>query len=177
MMEMLIPWQALRTELRSHRDHVVQNWIELLSSGAGERDCVKFLNEHAGFFFCDSSRSLITIAELELGADFRPDFVVTHDFSSLGFSYEFIEVQDPNEQPLKTNGQFSNGLNEAIAQITKWHKWLTGNRDTAKRILPSRSEAWTQSSFNKLFEDWSRSALTDSQPFFWLFTHSKKIDS
>lgn len=84
-MEPLIPWQTLRTELRSHRDHVVQDWMGLLDSGAGERECVKFLNEHAGFFFCDSSRSLIAISELELGADFRPDFVVTHDFSSFGF--------------------------------------------------------------------------------------------
>jgi hypothetical protein len=137
-METLIPWQTLRTTLRSHHDQVVQDWIELLESGAGERAGMKFLNEHAGFFFCDSSRRLITISEFELGADFRPDFVVTHDFSSFGFSYEFIEIQDPNEQPLKTDGQFSKGLNEAVAQITKWNKWLAGNKDTAKRILPSR---------------------------------------
>lgn len=39
---------------------------------------------------------------------------------------------------MKTDGQFSRGLNEAIAHISKWHKWLAGNRDTAKRILPSR---------------------------------------
>jgi len=138
VVQTLIAWQTLRSELRSHRDLVVQDWIALLDSGAGERDCVKFLNQHAGFFFCDSSHQLIAISELELGADFRPDFVVTRDLSSFGFSYEFIEIQDPNEQPLKLDGQLSKGLNEALSQITKWDKWLAGNKDTAKKILPSR---------------------------------------
>jgi hypothetical protein len=137
-MQNLIPWQTLNADLRIHRDQVVRDWVGLLDSVTGEMDCLKFLKQHAGFFFCDSARQLIAISELELGADYRPDFVVACDLSSYGFSYEFIEIQDPNEQPLKQNGQFANGVNEALSQITKWLKWLNGNRDTAKRILPSR---------------------------------------
>ena len=63
---------------------------------------------------------------------------MTCDLSSYGFSYEFIEIQDPNEPPLKQNGQFADGVNEGLSQITKWRRWLDGNRDGAKRVLPSR---------------------------------------
>lgn len=134
----LIPWQILNADLRIHRDHVVRAWVDLIDSGPGERACLKFLKEHAGLFFCDSARRLVTISELELGADYQPDFVVANDLSSYGFSYEFVELQDPKEPPLKQNGQYSDGVNEALSQITKWRRWLDGNKDTAKRILPSR---------------------------------------
>lgn len=136
--EDLIPWQSLNADLRIHHDHVVRDWVSLLASEPGELACLRFLKEHAALFFSDSARRLIVISELELGADFRPDFVVAHDLSSYGFSYEFIELQDPNEQPLKNNGWYSDGVNEAISQITRWRKWLAGNVDTAKRLLPSR---------------------------------------
>ncbi len=138
----LVPWQVLSSDLRSHRDAVANDWVRLLDSGEGERACVKFLHEHAGFFFCDSGRRLLAISELELGADFRPDFVVATDMSSSGLVYEFIEIEDPNQNPFTLAGQPSARLNGAVNQIIGWDTWIRGNQQLAKKLLPSR-EFWT----------------------------------
>lgn len=135
------PWQVLNTDLRDHRERVVRDWTLLLDDGAGERACLAFLRDHAGFFFCDSARRLMAISELELGADFRPDFVVANDLSSYGLFYEFIEVEDPNENAMNSKAQPSARLNAAISQVQRWRLWLDANRAIAKKVLPSR-EFW-----------------------------------
>lgn len=138
----LIPWQILRADLRAHRDSVVRDWMQLLDSRAGERACVAFLKDHAGFFFCDSFRRLVAIAEMELGADLRADFVVGFDQSSYGFYYEFIEIEEPDTNPYTEKGQPSARLNGAVSQVMQWQSWLDANREAAKKILPSH-EFWT----------------------------------
>jgi hypothetical protein len=138
----LIPWQVLRTDLRAHRDAVVNSWVQLLDGGAGERPCLDFLKDHAGFFFCDSIHRLVAISELELGADLRADFVVAYDQSSYGLYYEFIEIEDPNTNPYSAKRQPSARLSGAVSQIMQWQMWLEANRDGAKKILPSH-EFWT----------------------------------
>jgi len=138
----LIPWQILRADLRAHRDRVVHDWVQLLDDRVGERACLNFLKNHAGFFFCDSGRRLLAISELELGADLRVDFVVADDLSSFGFYYEFIEIEDPDENPYTSKRQPSARLSGAVSQIMQWRMWLEGNRETAKKILPSH-EFWT----------------------------------
>jgi hypothetical protein len=160
----LIPWQILRTDLRAHRDSVVRDWVQLLDDRAGEVACLNFLKNHAGFFFCDSGRRLLAISELELGADFRADFVVADDLSSYGFYYEFIEIEDPNEAPYTSKKQPSARLSGAVSQIMQWRKWLEANRESAKKILPSH-EFWTNDNLpakytiiigrRKDMEDWT----------------------
>lgn len=137
----MIPWQILRTELKIHHKNVVQDWTKLLDSGVGELECLAFLRENAGFFFCNDGRSLVAIAELEFGADFRPDFVVAHDMSSYGFLYEFIEIESPTESAFVSKSAPSARLNSAVGQISQWQLWLQGNREQARKILPS-SEFW-----------------------------------
>src|SRR5688572_16839666 len=137
----IVPWSVLHTDLRKHHRAVIDAWTSLLDTSPGERECLQFIRDHAGFLLCDSWRALIAVAELEFGADLRPDFVVAHDRSSAGFVYELIEIEEPGSKAFVAKGSPSARLSSAVGQIQQWQLWLQGNRDAARKILPS-NELW-----------------------------------
>lgn len=136
----LIGWEALNGDCSGVRETLIAEWITLLNdTSLTERDYLAFLHENAGMFFADSGRRLVTISELEFGADLRSDFVTGADQSTAGFLYELIELQSPHDPPytLRTK-QPSQKLTEAITQIQKWRIWLNSNREEARRLFPSK---------------------------------------
>lgn len=134
----LILWNALRAALPFYREFVKNEWESLLvGSARDERKILQFLGEHAGFFFCDSQRQLITISELEMAADYRPDFVVPYDQSSRGYLYQLIECEKPDSHPFTKSGKPSHELMEAYKQILDWKRWVESHRTMAKEIFPS----------------------------------------
>lgn len=131
-------WNALRTALPFYRDYIKKEWESLLTASArDERKVLQFLQENAGFFFCDSQRKLIAISELEMAADYRPDFVIPFDRSSQGYSYHLIECEKPGSHPFTKTGKPSAELMEAYRQILEWKQWILSYRTMAKEIFPS----------------------------------------
>ena len=135
-------WDALRwNKETSYYYKLIDIWKSMLeNTQLREQDYLNFLSRNAGFFFHDGNNTLISISELELGADYRVDFVVCHDRLSYGFEYEFIEIESPTDAVYTKKGLPSAHLIEAYyGQIKKWRLWLDANRAEAKRILPSKS--------------------------------------
>lgn len=134
-------WNALRWEKEtSYYYEIIDTWKSMLEdTQLTEHHFLNFLSKNAGFFLHNSDNALISISELELGADYRVDFVVCHDFLSYGFEYEFIEIESPTDAVYTRKGSPSARLIEAYSQIQKWRLWIEANRAEAKRILPSKS--------------------------------------
>jgi hypothetical protein len=134
-----VAWDALNSELPEFRKEISASWSAKLDDKTlTERDLLPFLQQHTGFFFCDSRHSLVTIAELELGADRKPDFVRTFDRASYGFIYELIEVESPHVDAYDSRGRPSSALRNAVHQIEQWRMWIESHKDEAKRLFPSK---------------------------------------
>jgi hypothetical protein len=80
------------------------------------------------------------IPQKRLGAEFVPDFVLG-EADSDGRSWTLVELQTPK---LETNrnregrlfmkdGRQSEQLDEGIRQVLEWRRWLSANRDYARR--------------------------------------------
>ncbi|WP_422931907.1 Shedu anti-phage system protein SduA domain-containing protein [Singulisphaera sp. PoT] len=136
-------------------------WQALLADQkATEPSYLRYIRENAGFFLCDSQRSLISISELQFGADYRPDFVVATDEASYGFKYELIELESPHDIVYKKSVDPSAHLTEAINQVQKWQLWLDANRAEAKRLFPSKQfQAFDKPNFDFLIIIGRREAL------------------
>src|SRR5437016_610377 len=99
MIAKTVGWFSLNYELAAHYHNVMDDWEQLLDNKSlNESDYLAFLRDHAGFVFNDSCRQLVSISELELGADLRVDFVLANDNSSYGFQYELVELESPHER-------------------------------------------------------------------------------
>lgn len=139
--EKFISWDTLKDpENIGHYRSVCTEWRALLNSSTEkEMAYLKYLHEHAGFFFHNSRNRLLSISEFEFGSDLRADFVVCEDRASYGFEYEFIEIESPNDNIYTARGNPSAALTTAVNQIQQWRHWLISHREEAKKILPSKS--------------------------------------
>ncbi len=140
---MIYNWSEMnwKKRLENHKKSVIDEWSNLISNVATtERNCSEFLKENPGFFFSDFSE-IVAISELELGRDFRIDFVIGTCMYSYGFKYKLIELESPNEPAFVKKGNYyepSPRLSGAIAQIMAWKTWINNNGSAAKEVFPSK---------------------------------------
>ncbi|WP_194585814.1 Shedu anti-phage system protein SduA domain-containing protein [Vibrio anguillarum] len=130
-------WSRLNKS--SLREDVLKEWVALLDDkNCTEQSYLSFLRDHAGLF----SRNMhltqsVLISELELGSDYRTDFVLVGDERSCGCKYLLIEFESPHTPAYNKNGKPSARLTGALQQIRDWKKWMSDNQQECDRIFPS----------------------------------------
>lgn len=112
----------------------IEQFFGLLASGAKERDCQKFIEEHPALIaaYGRSGHGEWVIPQKRLGSEFIPDFVHGHAHSG-GYQWALWELECPSDVPFNRDGTFSRSLREAIDQIERWRGWLESNLDYARR--------------------------------------------
>ncbi|MDB5355803.1 MAG: hypothetical protein JWN24_2256 [Phycisphaerales bacterium] len=137
-----VAWDVLRHELATHHEQVLDDWLKMLADDAlNEHQYRTFLRDNAGFFFHDFGHTLVSITELELGADGRIDFAIANDQHSYGFNFELIEIESPSDPVYVragTSAKPSSCLTEAVAQVLDWKRWIAGHLSEAKQLFPSK---------------------------------------
>ena len=117
---------------------VLRGWKGLLAGGGSEAEYHSYLAANAGFFFPDRFRpDPLVLSKIRLGSEFETDFVLCTDQRSLGFMYDFIEIEVPHVAPFTKHGDPSARLTHALQQVDNWRRWLEANRQEAKRLFPS----------------------------------------
>lgn len=112
----------------------VDEFAALLSSGAKELDCQRFIEKHPALIAAHgrSGHGEWVIPQKRLGSQFIPDFVHGHAHSG-GYHWTLFELECPSDTPFNRDGTFSRSLREAIDQIERWRSWLESNIDYARR--------------------------------------------
>lgn len=117
---------------------ILRGWQDLMVRDASELEYHGYLHEFAGFFFATGLRHLpLVLSKIRLGSELETDFVVCSDQRSLGFAYEFVEIEVPHAPPFIKKGDPSARLTHALQQVENWRRWLAANREEAKRLFPS----------------------------------------
>lgn len=120
---------------------ILTEWEQLLlDTDNGEEVYQKFLSNHSRFFLpkvSDYSDQII-IEKLKFGADYISDFVLCDNQRSNGFKYTLVELESPHTPAFTKSKKQSARLRDAIQQIRDWKHWIDSNRDSAKRIFPSK---------------------------------------
>lgn len=130
-------WSKLNHDASPIVRKIVRQWRRLLETKMPEEAYQSFLSDHAGLFLArDYDDELIVISKLRLGSDCVVDFVRTHDESSAGICFEFIEIETPWAKPYTKRGRPSARLAEAIQQVQDWKTWMRENRYETHKILP-----------------------------------------
>src|SRR5262249_27608736 len=119
-------WAALNTEEgRALIARVADDWKKLIDKrGVTERDVLAFLADRAGLFSYSYSSLSFPVAELRLGAEYRPDFMLPVDDFSAGVTYHLIELESPSTPPYRRDGKPGERLTAAIQQIEDWRAWI-----------------------------------------------------
>lgn len=140
MPELLVPWHWLNTKHKAFISPIIADWQARLDSPRfGERQAAAYLKKYPGLFLTETwKKTCLAIAELELEAALRIDFVVPVEGYSAGFGYELIELQSPQEGPYNSAGRPSGGLNEAMEQVRAWQRWLKSHSELAKELFPGK---------------------------------------
>lgn len=138
---MMYKWSELAdgNSLRSHKKQIIEEWKKILANPeTNEQICSKFIKENAGFFFWDLKGGF-SISELQLGKDFRLDFVRVKDRYSLGAEYTLIELETPNDKVFKKGSYYkpTKRLEGALAQIRAWDIWLKSYTKLANETFPA----------------------------------------
>ena len=94
-------WSLLNRNCSDIVQRVLEQWKHLVASEERERYYQQFLAQHAGMFFGEGGTCL-TISQLQLGTEQRPDLVVVHDCRSGGLLYEFIELKREMDPKIRT---------------------------------------------------------------------------
>jgi hypothetical protein len=140
-------WSLLNRECSDIFARVIQQWKTLVDQNQSEHRYQKFLSEHAGLFFGNNGTCL-TISQLQLGTEYRPDLVVAHDFRSGGLLYEFIELKRPEHLAFTETTQHpSQHLVGAIDQIQEWQARIQDDCTEVKQRLPASRAADRKCSF------------------------------
>ena len=95
---MLYYWPALQSTHMTHLwDSIRTEWDELLAMEALEPVYLKYLKQNASLFFDVSTGDKVVISEARLSHEYAVDFVVARSQRSLGFIYDFIEFESPQD--------------------------------------------------------------------------------
>jgi len=136
--EPCIPWDLFGGPGCSQMKSIRKQWKTLLKKeGLHERYYHDFIARHAHTFFPMLGNVLQVISKVRLGAELVTDIVIVRDESSLGLSYQLIEIETPWVRPFTKDGIASARLTRAIHQILDWKRWLEQHKSEARRLFPS----------------------------------------
>ena len=134
-------WSLLNRNCSDIVQRVLEKWKHLVASEERERYYQQFLAQHAGMFF-GADGECLTISQLQLGTEQRPDLVVVHDCRSGGLLYEFIELKRPSHTPYSASTQApSRYLNKALEQLREWRARIEDNCAEVQQRLPATRAA------------------------------------
>ena len=110
----------------------------LLDRPAGELEVQRFLEAHLYFWGHElrlGTRDIPLFSQVRLGTEFVCDFVF-YDLGSTGMEWNLVEIEAPGGRLFKKDGDFSQGLNHAIAQVERWQHWVNSNQAAADQLMP-----------------------------------------
>jgi hypothetical protein len=140
-------WSLLNRNCSDIVQRVLEQWKRLVASEERERYYQQFLAQHAGMFF-GADGTALTISQLQLGTELRPDLVVVQDCRSSGLLYEFIELKRPSHAPYGRSTQApSQYLNKALEQVRAWQARIEDNCAEVEERLPATRAADRHCSF------------------------------
>ena len=140
-------WSLLNRDCSDIFQDVLEELRQLVASEQRELHYQRFLAAHAGMFF-GMNGTRLTINQLQLGTERRPDLVVVHDCRSGGLLYEFIELKRPSHAPFsKCTGIESQHLKKAIDQVEAWQARIEDNCAEIQERLPAPRAADRRCSF------------------------------
>ncbi|MEU8306870.1 Shedu anti-phage system protein SduA domain-containing protein [Actinomadura sp. NPDC048955] len=122
-----VPWDDIR-------QGEISAFEQILESSESERPLQRWLQDHPIFLVqhLGGGHGRWVIPQKRLGAEFIPDFVTLERFSA-GFSWTLVELQSPKVKFFTNVRRPSEQLDEGIRQILEWRRWLSANRDYARR--------------------------------------------
>ena len=121
---------------RAERDMTA--YKELLDRPAPESEVQRFLEAHLYFWGQEirlGTRDVPLFSQVRLGTEFVCDFVF-YDLGSTGMEWNLVEIEGPGRRLFKKDGDFSQELNHAIAQVERWQHWVNSNQAAADRLMP-----------------------------------------
>tara|TARA_R110002049_G_scaffold307460_1_gene508006 strand:- start:88 stop:897 length:810 start_codon:yes stop_codon:yes gene_type:complete len=118
-------------------------FLELLNSEITERQILNFINTdenfnliasifHSGYDF--GHHNAFLFKEFELTSTYRADYLLVGKNSG-GYNFIFVELENPNGQITKNDGEFGTTLRKGIKQVEDWDSWIEGNYSSLKLIF------------------------------------------
>ena len=94
----------------------------------------KFLKENGIFLLraMKTNNSRRVIAKPRLGSEYVPDFLMVYE-DSMGFHWYGVELESPRKRAARRDGKQTADLTQAVAQIRDWRRWISDNKDYARR--------------------------------------------
>lgn len=121
---------------RIERDIVA--YEELLNRPAAEPEVQKFLASRLYFWGHElrlGTPDTPLFSQVRLGSEFVCDFVY-YDMGSDGMEWNLVEIEAPSGRLFNADGEFSQGLNHAVAQVRRWQQWVNDNHSLADQLMP-----------------------------------------
>ncbi|OWV30412.1 Shedu anti-phage system protein SduA domain-containing protein [Halomonas campaniensis] len=127
--------------------NIKSKWQCLLNNrDMKEEDYQRFLSDHAGFFFPKKSHisgDHLVLEKIQLGTQYKTDFVNAECNRSYGFEYTLIELESPHDTLYTKNGRPTKKFAQGLEQIRDWKHWVQKNNSIIEGIFPSKSFSLT----------------------------------
>lgn len=126
----------------SVNEKIESEFQELLNSDITERDILNFINGNKYYNIIGSILQWYTFGHHEAFLFKEFEFPSTHkaDYlligrSSGGYSFVFIELENPYGQITQKNGEFGDTFRKGIKQVEDWDSWLESNYSSLSLIF------------------------------------------
>ncbi len=123
-------------------ERIKNDFKKLLDSEITERAILNFINENKfynivgsifqGYLF--GHHQAFMFKEFELTSTYMADYVLIGK-SSGGYSFIFIELENPYGQITTKSGEFGNTFRKGIKQVEDWDSWLEANYSSLRLIF------------------------------------------
>lgn len=141
----LFPNNYLNSNVLKNTDKLIEiqnDFVTILDSQCTERDLLNFINKDDNFIIIASlfqehrfgHHKAFLFKEFELTATHRADYLLVGKASD-GYSFIFVELENPKGQITKKNGEFGTVFRKGIKQVEDWDTWIEGNFSTLKLVF------------------------------------------
>lgn len=123
-------------------ERIKKDFTKLLDSEITERDILNFINENKfyniigsifqGYLF--GHHQAYMFKEFELTSTYKADYLLIGK-SSGGYSFIFIELENPYGQITTKSGEFGSTFRKGITQVEDWDSWIEANYSSLRLIF------------------------------------------
>lgn len=119
-----------------------EEFCTVLNSECNEREILNFIRKNKAYFIIGSIFKGYTFGhhdayifpEFQLGTEYKADYLLIGKNSG-GYEFIFVELEDPNGNITKKNGNIGEAFRKGIDQTKDWKRWLEKNYQSLREVF------------------------------------------